>query len=256
LTRGILRTVSTQTTAEAWEAHAESWARWARTPHHDHHYEHLNLPQFLNLLPDPGCLTIDLACGEGRLGRTLATHGHTVVGVDSSRTLARLARDAGGYREVLEATASSVPLPDGCADLVTIFMGLHDMDDLEGPVRESARLLRQDGRLCLAVPHPFAEMARARPGAAGYYRPHRYAEVIERDGIAMTFESWSRPLSAYTTALEHANFGIEAIREPVPSDEAIAAVPALAKLREQPMFLHICAILLLPAAGSQHDGLN
>jgi SAM-dependent methyltransferase len=193
---------------------------------------------------------------RGPLGRALATRGHAVVGVDSSRTLARLARDAGGYREVLEATANSVPLPDGCADLVTIFMGLHDMDDLDGPIRESTRLLRQEGRLCLAVPHPFAEMARARPGAAEYYRPHRYADVIERDGIAMTFESWARPLSAYTEALEHANFAIEAMREPIPSDEAIAAAPALAKWREQPIFLHIRAILLLAAAGSQHDGLN
>ncbi len=189
LVRGILHAVSSGTTAEAWEAHAKSWARWARTPSHDYHYERLNLPQFLRLLPGPGRLTIDLSCGEGRLGRALATRGHSLVGVDSSPTLARLAREAGGYREVLEAVAGSVPLRDGCADLVTIFMGLQDMDDLDAPIREAARLLEDGGRLCVAVPHPFAEVARARPTTPGYYHAHRYADLIERDGITMTLRA-------------------------------------------------------------------
>lgn len=234
--------MSSRPTTQAWEAHAESWARWARTPEHDYHFEHLNLPRFVALLPAPGRLTIDLGCGEGRLGRALAGLGHTVVGVDSSPTLVGLARAAGGYREVLEATADSVALSDGCADLVTIFMALHDMDDLAAPIGEAARLLGGDGHLCIAVPHPFAEMARERPGAPGYYTPYRYVDVIERDGVSMAFESWRRPLSAYTEALQQAGFAIEAMREPVPDDAALAAAPALAKWREQPIFLHIRAL--------------
>ena len=186
--------MSSRPTIEAWNAHAEAWVRWARTPGHDYHYEHLNLPEFLALLPGPGRLTIDLGCGEGRLGRVLADLGHTVVGVDSSPTLVRLAREAGGYCDVLEATADSVPLPDGCADLVTVFMALHDMDELADPIGEAARLLAPEGRLCLAVPHPFAEMARERPDAPGYYTPYRYVAVVESGGVSMTFESWRRPL--------------------------------------------------------------
>ncbi|MGH2895389.1 MAG: class I SAM-dependent methyltransferase [Solirubrobacteraceae bacterium] len=81
-------------TTEAWNAHADGWLRWARTPGHDHHYEHLNLPALLALLPSPGRLTVDLACGEGRLGRVLSERGHSVIGVDSSPTLVRLAREA------------------------------------------------------------------------------------------------------------------------------------------------------------------
>ena len=236
--------MSSRPTIEAWNAHAEAWVRWARTPGHDYHYEHLNLPEFLALLPGPGRLTIDLGCGEGRLGRVLADLGHTVVGVDSSPTLVRLAREAGGYCDVLEATADSVPLPDGCADLVTVFMALHDMDELADPIGEAARLLAPEGRLCLAVPHPFAEMARERPDAPGYYTPYRYVAVVESGGVSMTFESWRRPLSAYTQALEQAGFLIEAIREPVPDEAALAAAPALVKWREQPVFLHIRALLL------------
>ena len=173
----------------------------------------------------------------------MADLGHSVVGVDSSPALVRLAREAGGYWEVLEGTADAVPLPDGCADLVTVFMGLHDMDDLAGAIDETARLLGPDGRLCLAVPHPFAEMARERPGAPGYYAPHRYVDVVERDGVTMTFESWRRPLSAYTQALERAGFVIEAMREPIPDEASLAAAPALVKWCEQPLFLQVRALL-------------
>jgi SAM-dependent methyltransferase len=187
-------------------------------------------------------LTVDLACGEGRLGRVLASLGHSVIGVDSSPALSRVARESGGHREVLEASADSVPLRDGCADLVTVFMALHDMDDLAGPIGEAARLLRCDGRLCLAVPHPFAEMERERPDDPGYFTHHRYVDVVERGGVSMTFESWRRPLSAYTRALERSGFVIEAMREPVPDEAALAAAPALAKWCEQPLFLHVRAL--------------
>jgi SAM-dependent methyltransferase len=230
-------------TAEAWEAHAEAWARWARTPGHDHHYEHLNLPAFSSLLPPPGRMTVDVGCGEGRLGRSLADLGHVVIGVDSSPTLARLASEAGGYREVLQGPAGAIALPENCADLVVAFMVLHDMDELSAPVGEAARLLEPSGRFCLAVPHPLAEMQRARPGDGDYFAAHRYVDILERGGVRMTFESWRYPLSAYTHALEQAGFLIESIREPVPDDAALAAAPELAKWREQPIFLHIRALL-------------
>lgn len=230
-------------TAEAWQTHAETWVQWTRTPGHDYHYEQLNLPPFLALLPDPGRLTIELGCGEGRLARALTAAGHTVIGLDSSPALVRCAREAGGVREVVQASANAVPLPDGCADLVVAFMSLHDMDDLDGPIAEAARLLRAPGCLCIAVPHPFAEMSRERPRAPGYFTPYRYVDVIDRDGIAMTFESWRRPLSDYSLALERAGFVIEALREPVPDERALAAAPALAKWRELPLFLHIRALL-------------
>jgi SAM-dependent methyltransferase len=235
--------VAPRPTAEAWEAHAEEWARWARTPGHDHHYEHLNLPAFLALLPAAGRLTVDVGCGEGRLGRALADRGHAVIGVDSSLTLARLARAAGGYREVLDAPAHAIPLPAACAELVVAFMTLQDMDELEGPLSEAARLLAPGGCLCAAVPHPFAELLRGRAGDEDYFSAHRYVDVLERGGVAMSFESWRRPLSAYADALEQAGFTIEAIREPVPDDAALALAPELARWRRQPVFLHLRASL-------------
>jgi hypothetical protein len=51
---------------ERWEDEAEAWARWARTPGHDEWHWRLNWPAFLELLPPPRRLTLDLGCGEGR----------------------------------------------------------------------------------------------------------------------------------------------------------------------------------------------
>jgi hypothetical protein len=85
-------------------------------------------------------------------------------------------------------------------------------------------------------------MERVRPGAPGYYTHCRYVDVVERGGVKMTFESWRRPLSAYTEVLEQAGFLIEVMREPVPDEAALAAAPALAKWCERPLFLHVRAL--------------
>jgi SAM-dependent methyltransferase len=92
------------------ERHATDWIRWARTPRHDIWYWRLNRPWFLELLPPPGRLTVDLGCGEGRLLRDLAAMGHRVVGVDSAPTMARATAQApGGDAGVVVAEAARLP---------------------------------------------------------------------------------------------------------------------------------------------------
>src|SRR5262245_40210818 len=93
----------------AGEAQAREWARCARVPEHDHFFWSFNGPRFLELLPKPGRCTLDLACGEGRLGRLLGERGHRVVAVDAAPTMAGLAHEAGGQRVVV-GDASRLPL--------------------------------------------------------------------------------------------------------------------------------------------------
>src|SRR3712207_6548510 len=138
----------------AWERRAAEWVAWARTPGHDVFFDRLNWPAFRALLPPPGRLTLDLGCGEGRVGRLLHAAGHRVIGLDSSPTLVGLARAAGGYEQVLHGDAASVPLEDGTVDLVVAFMSVHDMDDPAVALAEAARVLTPGGTLALAVVHP------------------------------------------------------------------------------------------------------
>ena len=236
------------TLRKAWEEHARDWLRFARTPGHDHFYERFNLPAFLELLPPPGRAALDLGCGEGRLGKLLVERGYRIVGVDASPTLAEAARE---HHEVLEADAAALPFEDGAFDLVYAFMSLHDMDDLEGAVRESGRVLERGGRFCFAVEHPLQKSGRwvdpddpespfvvDRP----YLRPRRFEDVRERDGIRMTFVGLDRPLSAYAAALEAAGLLIEAVREPVPPSAYAAEYPRAAKWGRIPGFLQVRAV--------------
>ena len=78
---------------DAWEARAEDWVRWARSPELDDNFWGFHLAEFLRFLPAPGRLTVDVGCGEGRLGRALAASGHRVVGFDASPTSARAAAE-------------------------------------------------------------------------------------------------------------------------------------------------------------------
>jgi ubiquinone/menaquinone biosynthesis C-methylase UbiE len=220
---------------DAWERRAAEWTAWARTPGHDTYFTHLNWPAFEELLPGPGRLTLDLGCGEGRVGRLLNAAGHRLTGLDSSPTLAARARDAGGYEWVLDADATAIPLPDASVDLVVAFMSLHDMDDPASAIAETARVLEPGGRLCAAIVHPLNRPAEHLTG----YFAHRYvSQTVERDGLSMTFEAICRPMEYYTRALERAGFVIEALREPRPAPAAVEAAPELTHAASLPFFLH------------------
>src|SRR5207249_5423370 len=132
-----------------WERQAEAWVRWAREPGHDSYWL-FHRDRFLELLPRPGRLTVDVGCGEGRLSRELKELGHTVLAVDRSPTMVRHAREADPELEVREGDAALLPVDDGAADLVVSFMSLMNTDDLEAAVREAARVLEPGGRYCIA----------------------------------------------------------------------------------------------------------
>ncbi|WP_186356097.1 class I SAM-dependent methyltransferase [Streptomonospora sp. PA3] len=222
--------------AQAWEHRAAEWIAWTRTAGHDVYFSELNWPSFTPLLPPPGRLTLDLGCGEGRVGRLLASAGHRVMGVDSSPTLARRAHEAGGYERVLHGSGTALPVRTGSADLIVAFMSLHDMDDPAAAISECARVLTPGGLLCAAIVHP---LNRPAEHLTPYFAQHRLAEHVETNGLTMTFEAIDRPLDTYTRALEAAGFVIESLREPRPDEAAVRSEPRLAPAAQHPFFLHL-----------------
>jgi SAM-dependent methyltransferase len=232
------------TLRDAWRGEGANWIRFARQPEHDRYYFLLNLPRFLELLPTPGRLTVDVGCGEGRLGRELHRRGHRVLGLDSSEPAVRALKEYEGSDLAAVADAVRLPLRSGSADLATAFMSLQDMDDPAASIREIARVLTPGGTFCSALLHPFVsagDFAYEKESFVvrePYWDARRHEYHTDRDGIQLTFWQMHRPLSVYAGALEDAGLKIEALREPRP-EAAVAA--ELGSTRLIPVFLHVRA---------------
>jgi ubiquinone/menaquinone biosynthesis C-methylase UbiE len=119
----------------------------------------LTEPALLELLPPPGRLTLDLACGSGELARELRDLGHDVLAVERSRELVRAARHADKRMEVLRADVGRMPMGSGIADLAVCGA----FDGLDGALAEIARVLQPGGLLCVALDRPESveELSRA-----------------------------------------------------------------------------------------------
>ncbi len=205
-------------------------------------------PPFLRLLPPPGRLTLDVGCGEGRLGRVLQEGGHKVVGVDITFTLARAAASHSHPLSVVVADAARLPVREGVADLVVAFFSLQDIDEFAGAIRETARVLTLGGRFCFAIVHPLVDGGRFLEDGTfifdrSYFGVWRYPDRVQRRGVEMTFHSEHRPIEAYGRALEEAGFLIEALREPMPDEASVAAHPKEERWRRIPSFLMVRARL-------------
>jgi len=236
--------------SQAWEEEAQRWAIWARKPGHDSYWQ-FHRDQFFTLLPEPGMLTVDVGCGEGRVTRDLKRLGHKMIGIDASATLIGLAREEDPKGKYFHAPASRMPLENACADLAIAFMSLQDVDDLEPSVLEIARVLQNGGRACFAIVHPINSAGKFTSEEAdsefiikdSYLDEYRYNDWFERAGLEMTFYSQHRPLERYSRALEQAGMVVEAIREPRVPDHA-ASKSAARRWQRLPLFMHIRAFKL------------
>jgi SAM-dependent methyltransferase len=238
------------TLERAWEGEAANWIAWARRRGHDSYWYYGR--SFLELLPPPGRRTLDLGCGEGRVARDLAAIGHRVTGIDASRSMVAAARSADPSGDYVHGDAAALPFADDDFDLVVAYNSLMDVEDMPGAVHETARVLEERGRLCLSIAHPvnsagsFSDDSSESPFVIDgtYLGERRYTDVLERDGLEMTFRSVHRPLESYSRALEEAAFVVEAIREPsaLPGASGDWGVPSVERWRRLPMFLWLRAV--------------
>jgi hypothetical protein len=74
-----------------------------------------------------------------------------------------------------------------------------------------------------------------------YYGPRRVDDRVERDGHEITFHGWAYSLEEYARALGEGGFVIDLLREPRPSDKAVAQRPGLAQWQRLPLFMFLRA---------------
>jgi ubiquinone/menaquinone biosynthesis C-methylase UbiE len=220
----------TQTGSEGWESVAKEWAEFARSGADRFYPSHSEA--FLELLPPPGRLTLDVGCGEGRITRRLGAAGHTIVGVDASPTLIELAADADLEGDYRVADASSLPLEDDEADLVVSFLALQDIEELDGALREVGRVLGPEGAFCFAIVHPVASAAEVKNGMLIIERYLTEEPVVLlRPLFEREVTQFHRPLASYFEALSAVGLRVTQLRE-------LPAEPG----RELPMFAHVRAV--------------
>jgi SAM-dependent methyltransferase len=244
-----LRSVEETPINSTWEREAENWVRWVRRPGHDSYWYYR--ASFLDeILPPPGRQTLELGCGEGRVARDLVARKHRVIGIDSSPTLLRHAREADPAGKYTLADAARLPFDSASFDLVVAYNSLMDIADMPRAVREAARVLEPGGRFCISVTHPLNDAGRFEsdePDAAfiirgSYFGRRPFEGHFERDGLEMTFRGWMYALEDYWRALEAAGFLVECLREPAANGDAVRRRSSYRRWQRLPLFLQLRAV--------------
>lgn len=124
---------------------------------------------------------LDLCCGPGRHDFPLARRGYSVVGLDYSMPMLRIARNAVGpdavYPCYVRADARDIPFREGVFDVVlNLFtsFGYFDDEGNRGLLRSIARLLRDGGKYYIDYLNPPNLLARLEPET-----------VREKDGVTV-----------------------------------------------------------------------
>jgi len=152
------------------------------------------LRQWLDLLSRdarllPGALVVDLGCGTGRFSEPLAEHfGVRVIGLDPSQKMLDLARRKLRSNRVVfqAASAQSLPLAEGSADMVFMSMVFHHLDNAAEVAKECRRILREGGRVCMRNPTREADVPKRHFFPA--IQPLIDTELPTRDGARNAFE--------------------------------------------------------------------
>lgn len=230
--------------ADGWDENAHDWITWTRAGLDSYR---VHRKSFLPLIPEPGRLTVDVGCGEGRVSRELQDRGHRVLALDRSPTMTHAAAThPEAPVPAIVADATRLPLVTGVADCAVAFMCLHDIDDLPAAIKEIGRILTVGGRLVVAITHPLSSAGDfpgdkddpTRPYVIkdSYTQPRSHVTTRVRGGRTMTYHGLHRPLQAYTEALTDAGFVITRLLERSSDDPGD-------KWHRIPVFLHLVASL-------------
>jgi SAM-dependent methyltransferase len=232
---------------DLWETHAGWWID-GFTDGADPEYEEQILP--LAGAELAGAATIlDIGCGDGQIGRMMASTGATVVGLDPTLNQIRVAADRGGGAEYVRAAADHIPLADASFEAAVACLVFEHIDAVDDAIAEVARVVRPAGRFCLFLNHPLLQT----PGSGWiddqiidppeqYWRIGPYlteAETIEQVELGVYIRFIHRPLSRYLNTLAEHGLVLERMVEPPPPAGFLALAPEYAEAAAIPRLLYL-----------------
>lgn len=114
------------------------------------------VPALLKLIPhSPKLRILDLGCGNGSLSGVLADLGHSVVGIDSSETGIRIAKDHFPKCDFIKSDIYDLPY-DMLENRFDIVLAMEVIEHLYRPrklLEAARRCLKKDGRVIVSAPY-------------------------------------------------------------------------------------------------------
>ncbi|UQZ35959.1 class I SAM-dependent methyltransferase [Paenibacillus sp. PK3_47] len=202
-------------------------------------------PATLSLLPDAAGKTIlDAGCAAGWYTGWLLEQGAAeVTAVDFSPAMIEMTRKRVGERARLVCADLNEPLDfirDDSTDIVVSSLALHYLKDWNPVLREFYRVLKPDGTLVFSVHHPFMDFT--------VFKRENYflTELLDDEWDTATgpvqVQFYRRPLGSIISSLLEAGFTLDAMLEPMPTEDFRKALPeSYDKLTRRPQFLFIRA---------------
>ena len=122
---------------------------------------------------------LDVGTGAGVFAQAFAERSLRVTGIDPNRELLEAARAAVPAGSFIEATAESLPFPDGSFDLVFLAHVLHETDNPEAALREARRVA---GKRVAILEWPWRKDEQG-PPLEHRLKPEQVTEAARRAGF-------------------------------------------------------------------------
>ncbi len=235
----------------AWNAMGDEWFELAQTGESRICFI---MPAMLGFLGDVrGLRILDLGCGEGGYSRELAARGAQLVSVDCSAKAIEYAsalaeKENLSIEHYIRNSNDLFGIEAQQFDIVLCSMMLMDCEDLDGTLREAARVLKPGGRLFASVLHPCFDgnhdTGIGRQGSGvdrqvvvmNYFEPREWEAPLWRGTIPVIWRH--RTMEEYVKAFVKAGLTIVDLNEPRATDEQAKISDAMAWLQKIPLYLY------------------
>ncbi|MBT2218076.1 methyltransferase domain-containing protein [Virgibacillus dakarensis] len=204
------------------------------------------LPEFKNKS------VLDLGCGFGwhcRYARE--QQASSVIGVDISEKMLQKAHEMTSDPSIsyINMPIEDINFPDSQFDIIISSLAFHYIKSFESICKKTYRFLKPGGSLVFSVEHPIFT---SRNEQDWYYdsqgnRLHWPVDNYQTEGVRNTtfltenVIKYHRTFSTYINDLIHAGFKINAVKEPMATEEMVKNVPEMKDENRRPMFLIISA---------------
>jgi ubiquinone/menaquinone biosynthesis C-methylase UbiE len=205
----------------SWDEVAEDYHKTVGETGDSYHRNFVN-PVIFDILGDiKGLSILDLACGQGYLSRILAKKGAMVTGIDLSAKMLELARTAEineplGIKYAHCNSGDMSKITDASMDCIVSTFSFHDIKEIESTIQECSRVLKTDGKLVFAIPHPFSYARRTKDSEGFFLKIRQYMSVRESPHPKYkdsNIKVYHRPLSYYFEKLFSVGLQMIAFRE-------------------------------------------